>query len=204
MLSTLKACALLHRRARALRGALERMAKSRVQTKAQIERAISYRLAIQNAGVAAIPDLSRGHIRHRNVPPLNRFRRTILSGDLLVSRTTSASTEASAYLSSYYSCFLSAKAVIKELSSFWNARATNSGSITCCFLESQHCNSDFCSSGRDTKRIPRRPAFHQQILDCATHGILLSGKMKRSCTSSPAQSGTDVLTATPPSLIFTL
>jgi hypothetical protein len=47
-----------------------------------------------------------------NVPPLNRFGRTILSGGSLVSRTTSAPTKASAYRSPY-SCFLSAKAVIK-------------------------------------------------------------------------------------------
>jgi hypothetical protein len=89
MLSTLKACALPHRRASTSRGA-RGIAKSPVQTKPQIERAISYRLAIQNAHVTAITDLLPGHFDHSKRAPLNRFRRTILSGDLSVSRTTSA------------------------------------------------------------------------------------------------------------------
>jgi len=59
-----------------------------------------------------------------------------------------------------------------KASAFWNCPATNSGSVSSNFCDSQPCSTDFCSSDMDTKRTPKWPVFDQQIVDSARRGAV--------------------------------
>lgn len=54
-----------------------------------------------------------------------------------------------------------------QSSAFRNCLATNSGSVSSSFSESQVCSWDLSTSDTDTKRMPKCPAFDQQIVDFA-------------------------------------
>ena len=55
--------------------------------------------------------------------------------------------------------------------------ATDSGSVSSSYRDSQPCNSDLCPCEKDTKRTPRLPVYDQQILDSAKNGSLWPGKV---------------------------